>query len=88
MNQQDAKRIIEQGITFGELREMMLHEYDGKPAATIRDWTRSDAHLFLRSLINDMTGTVDPESWQAYAAELILREFGEDRSDQNSNQRV
>jgi hypothetical protein len=83
MDQRSAKTVIEQGITFGELREMMLHEYDGKPALTVRYSTRSDAHLFLSSLINDMTGTVDPESWQAKAAELIIREFGSDRSDNN-----
>ncbi len=81
MNRREARNIIEQGIGWTELREMMLHEYDGKPSLMFREYTRSEAHLYLRSQINDFSGMVDKDSWTSTAAEMILQEFGGDRSD-------
>ncbi len=77
MNQAAAKLIIEQGITYAELRTILLPEFDGAQSTTIRDFTKHDVQLLLRGCIGNRNGRVNAKTHSALVAQLILREFSE-----------
>jgi outer membrane lipopolysaccharide assembly protein LptE/RlpB len=76
VNQADAQAIIEGGITYQELRELMQQELDGSPSKTIRDFTKRKAQFLLSGCIGNRSGRVNTKTHSAVVAELILREFG------------
>jgi hypothetical protein len=80
MNQEDAKRIIEQGITYAELRAILLTEFDGAASTTIRDFTKHDVQLLLRGCIGNRNGRVNAKTHSALVAQLVLREFAPDNN--------
>lgn len=77
MNQRDAKLVIDQGITYAELREILFSEFDGAPSKTIRDFTKHEAQLLLRGCIGQRNGIVNKRTHSALVAQLILREFSD-----------
>jgi N-acetylglutamate synthase-like GNAT family acetyltransferase len=79
MNRQEAIVIIEQGITYRQLRGILLPAVDGTESETIRDFTKLETHFLLRGCIANKDGRVQLKSHDALVAQLVLREFVPDR---------
>ncbi len=78
MNRRAAQIIVDLGITYQALRDLMFGEFDGARSKMIPELTRSEAYSHLRACVDRKDGFVHPKSADAITAILILMEFGSD----------
>ncbi len=79
MNDRDAVIVVEQGIRYAELREILQGDFDpDAPATTLTESTKGQAHLLYSGCIGNRQGRVNKRTHSALVARYILREFAPD----------
>ncbi len=79
MNDRDAQLIVEQGIRYAELREILRGDFDpDAQSKMIPTYTKGQTHFFLSGCIGNRNGRVSTRTHSALVARMILGEFAPD----------